>query len=66
MSNIWSDDENTLLTRLWKRSDLTSQMLTKVFIDRTSGSIKSHASSLGLRKEYISNINYDALKTIEL
>ncbi|MCK4821568.1 hypothetical protein KA005_37725 [bacterium] len=66
MCKIWNDDENTLLTKLWKRSDITSGMLATVFTGRTPGAIKSHASVLGLRKESITNIDYEALKAIEI
>lgn len=66
MGENWNEDENVLLTRLWKRHDLTSQMLTRVFIGRTASAIKSHASMLGLHKEHITAIDYDALKAIEI
>lgn len=66
MSEIWSDEANELLMRLWKRSDITCQMLAKVFVGRTPGAIKSHASILGLRKEIHTDIDYEALKTIEI
>lgn len=66
MNKDWNDEEDALLKRLWPRLDITSQILTKIFIGRTVTSIKSHASILGLRKEHISTINYDALKEIEI
>jgi hypothetical protein len=62
----WDDDENALLTRLWKREDITSQMLTTVFVGRTAGAISGHASRLGLHKEHATAIDYDALKAIEI
>lgn len=66
MCELWNDDEDALLTRLWKRHDLTSQILARVFIGRTAGAIKSHASILGLRKEHTTAIDYDVLKAIEI
>lgn len=66
MTRLWNDEEDTLLKRLWPRPDITSQMLTKIFIGRSATSIKSHASILGLHKEYTSNIDYEALKAIEI
>lgn len=66
MGEAWNEDEDALLSRLWKRHDLTSQMLATVFIGRTPSAIKSHASMLGLRKEHATAIDYDALKAIEI
>lgn len=66
MGNKWDDDENALLTRLWKREDVTSQMLTTVFVGRTAGAISEQAFRLGVHKEHATAIDYDALKAIEI
>ena len=66
MSNHWSKDEDDVLTRLWKRQDITTRMLSIVFVDRTVSAIKSRAVSLGLRKDETTHIDYDALKAIEI
>ena len=62
----WSNKENDLLERLWKRPDLTFHEIAEVFPDRTSTAVSKHASEMGLKKEMNSRIDTNKLGEMEL
>lgn len=63
---IWTNEENETLERLWKRPDLTSHDIAKVFPNRSPSAITKHASVMGFKKEISSKIDFEKLGEIEL
>lgn len=57
----WTDEEEDVLRKMWVRSDVDRFMIAEVLPNRSPGAIAKHASEMNLKKENISNIDFEKM-----